>query len=211
MKKNEEEAEEVVDIVDWHDVVISQKKRKELRPDDLHRAVHVFAMTTREEVIFQVRGPDESDPCKNMFDATASGHVQMGEDYRVAARRELLEEAGIDSVSGDLSYLGTLFPLEVEGEVVDPLFRRLYLYVFEGRPSDLVIETGKGVGFVKMKAEDVLKLKGEDAATTNIVPGILQERTLKLLRLALQRLRERYPKRFDSSPDPLGKIIPPII
>jgi|AP45_3_1055517.scaffolds.fasta_scaffold60558_2 8-oxo-dGTP pyrophosphatase MutT (NUDIX family) len=46
------------------------------------------------------------DPYVKSLDALAGGHVGAGEDHRSAARRELIEEVGIELTPDDLVYLG---------------------------------------------------------------------------------------------------------
>jgi len=63
--------------------------RRKLR----HRAVHIFFFNTRAELFVQKRSAAK-DTFPGCWDSSCSGHVDAGEDYPVAARRELGEELG---------------------------------------------------------------------------------------------------------------------
>ncbi|HRY62471.1 MAG TPA: NUDIX domain-containing protein [Candidatus Paceibacterota bacterium] len=194
-------SEEIVDLVDKRNRVIGQKKRSELGPFDLRRAVHIILMTLSEEIIFQVRGANENDLYENMYDTAASGHVHAGEETREAARRELREETGIDCVPGDLCYLTTTGPVEMDGTFIDPVFRSFYLFVFLGNSHNLTPEEGKVAGFVRIDLDKFVALKNGDPETERFIPAMLGEPFKNLMRMARSELRQRYPKVFDPEPN----------
>lgn len=63
----------------------------------LHRIVIVILKDLEGRVLLQKRGPLVSTN-PNVWDASAAGHVDEGEDYLTAALRELEEELGIAGV-----------------------------------------------------------------------------------------------------------------
>ncbi len=87
--------DELFDVVDDRDQVIGQATRREVHARGLkHRAVHIWLVNPRGELFVQKRaGSKDAHPHK--FDSSASGHLAAGEDYDVAARRELHEELGL--------------------------------------------------------------------------------------------------------------------
>ncbi len=87
---------EVFDVVDYHDKVISQEQRSEVHRKDLrHRAVHIFIWNKQGELLLQKRS-SQKDVAPNKWDSSASGHLQVGEEYDAAAGREVAEELGAE-------------------------------------------------------------------------------------------------------------------
>lgn len=87
--------EEIFDVVDADDQVTGQATRDEVhRRDLLHRAVHGFVFNRRGEMFLQKRS-HLKDRHPSVWDSSASGHLDAGEDYPAAMRREYREELGI--------------------------------------------------------------------------------------------------------------------
>lgn len=96
---------EVFDVCDADDRVIGQAPRGEVhRRKLLHRAVHIWVFDTHGRLLLHRRSAtkDEYPLC---FTSSASGHLAAGEDYAVAAERELAEELGLN---GELQYVTKL-------------------------------------------------------------------------------------------------------
>jgi len=88
-------SEEIFDVVDEFDRVIDQKPRREVhRLGLMHRAVHVLVFNLRGQVFLQKRSMNK-DRQPGLWDSSASGHVDAGEDYEACALRELREEIGL--------------------------------------------------------------------------------------------------------------------
>jgi len=86
---------EIFDVVDENDQVTGQATRGEVHANGLlHRAVHVFVINRRGELLLQQRSLLK-DAHPGVWDSSVSGHLDAGEDYAVAAVRELEEEMGI--------------------------------------------------------------------------------------------------------------------
>ncbi len=87
--------EEIFDVVNERDEVIDRRPRSEVhRLGLLHRAVHVLVFNARGEVFLQKRSLSK-DTAPGLWDSSASGHVDSGEDYDGCAVRELREEIGL--------------------------------------------------------------------------------------------------------------------
>jgi isopentenyldiphosphate isomerase len=87
--------EEIFDIVNERDEVIGRRTRGEVhRLGFMHRAVHVLVFNSRGQVFLQKRSM-KKDRQPGLWDSSASGHVDAGEDYDVCAVRELGEELGL--------------------------------------------------------------------------------------------------------------------
>jgi 16S rRNA (adenine1518-N6/adenine1519-N6)-dimethyltransferase len=67
----------------------------------LHRAVHIFILNRRGELLLQKRSY-RKDKFPRRWDSSAAGHVNAGESYRDCAIRELKEELGITAALTDL-------------------------------------------------------------------------------------------------------------
>lgn len=88
-------AEEIFDVVNERDEVIDRKPRSEVHRLKLkHRAVHVLVFNSPGEVFLQKRSMSK-DTSPGLWDSSASGHVDSGEDYDTCAIRELREEIGL--------------------------------------------------------------------------------------------------------------------
>lgn len=112
---------ELFDVVDENDRVIAQKTRRYVHENNLvHRAVHILVFNRHRDCLLQKRSVWK-DRHPGVWDSSAAGHVDAGESYDEAARRELREELGIDDAR--LIHIGTLPPSEETG------WERLALYM----------------------------------------------------------------------------------
>ena len=89
--------DEILDVIDENDVVISRATRKEVHSNGLpHRAVHIFLFNSSGQIYGQRRSANkDSHPLK--LDSSAAGHLDSGENYAEAAVRELFEELSINT------------------------------------------------------------------------------------------------------------------
>ena len=119
-------ADELVDVVDENDRVLSPATRREVRQRNLrHRAVYILVFNSRGQ-LFVHRRTFTKDIFPGYWDVTVGGVVGAGEDYDAGAARELREELGVRTVS-----LRRLFPMRYE----DPATRicgMVYSYTSEG-------------------------------------------------------------------------------
>jgi isopentenyldiphosphate isomerase len=87
--------EEPFDVVDEQDRVIGRAPRREVHARRLrHRSIHVLVFDQAGRVFLQKRS-QAKDSCPGRWDSSCSGHLDAGEDYDVAATRELREEIGL--------------------------------------------------------------------------------------------------------------------
>lgn len=88
-------AEEIFDVVNERDEVIGTQTRNEVhRLGLMHRATHVLVFNSRGQVFLQKRSM-KKDRQPGLWDSSASGHVDSGEDYDACAVREVGEELGL--------------------------------------------------------------------------------------------------------------------
>jgi 16S rRNA (adenine1518-N6/adenine1519-N6)-dimethyltransferase len=82
-------------VVDDQDRLLGDAARAEVHGNNLrHRAVHIFVFNHLGELFLQKRSRWK-DRHPLLWDSSAAGHVDAGEDYDVAANRELREELGV--------------------------------------------------------------------------------------------------------------------
>lgn len=87
--------DDIFDIVDEQDRVIGQRPRSQVHREGLiHRAVHVMVFNSSGEIFLQKRSMSK-DKHPGVWDSSASGHVDSGEDYDTSAIRETREEIGL--------------------------------------------------------------------------------------------------------------------
>ncbi len=87
---------EIFDVVNEQDEVIDRRPRHEVHRLGLkHRAVHVLVFNSRGEVFLQKRSL-KKDTAAGLWDSSASGHLNSGEDYDACAVREMREEIGLE-------------------------------------------------------------------------------------------------------------------
>ena len=86
---------ELFDVADEEDHTLRQATRSEVHEQGLiHRAVHILVFNKRGDLLLQKRSLLK-DRHPGVWDSSAAGHLDAGEDYEHAARRELAEELGI--------------------------------------------------------------------------------------------------------------------
>jgi isopentenyl-diphosphate delta-isomerase len=89
---------EILDVVDRQDNVISKAPRDYVHNHFLmHRSSHILLFNFRDELFLQKRSLNK-DECPGLWDASAAGHVESGEDYLHCAHRELEEELGVSHI-----------------------------------------------------------------------------------------------------------------
>src|SRR5256714_2202113 len=82
-------------VVDENDEPLGEAPRHEVHGNNLrHRAVHLFIFNRQGELFLQKRSRWK-DRHPLLWDSSAAGHVEAGEDYDRTAARELEEELGV--------------------------------------------------------------------------------------------------------------------
>ncbi len=118
--------DELFDVVDEENQVTGQATRGEVHAQGLrHRAVHVFVVNGKSEILLQQRS-HLKDVQPGKWGSSAAGHLDTGEDYEEAARRELGEELGIESDDLPLKPVGQIAPTEENGWEFIELFVTVY-------------------------------------------------------------------------------------
>jgi 16S rRNA (adenine1518-N6/adenine1519-N6)-dimethyltransferase len=127
-------AEERFPVVDDQDRLIGDAPRAEVHGNNLrHRAVHILIFNNLGELFLQKRSPWK-DRHPRLWDSSAAGHVDAGEDYDAAANRELREELG---VSAELTRVTKLPASERTGQEFIWLYRARHDGPFELARSEI--------------------------------------------------------------------------
>lgn len=155
-------SDELFTIVDEKDRIVGYRSRKECHtnPHIIHRAVDIVLFDTHNHILLQKRSM-QKDTYPGYYTVSASGHIDKGESYEQAARREMEEELGIERTRPlKLTHVETyIVRLEHEAEMT-ALFRG----VFEGSISPARDEV-ESVQYVSPK--NLIPLKKD------ITPGAL--------------------------------------
>lgn len=93
------------------------------------RISRVFLQNSKGELLLQKRA-DTMSAIPGRWDQTAGGHVDEGEDYRVAAFRELAEEMGVEGVQ--LSEVTTFYSEEKDEHKTKKRFNKIFTGVYDG-------------------------------------------------------------------------------
>ncbi len=100
---------EYLSVVDKNDLVINSLPRVKIHALGLrHRAVHILVFNHQGQLFLQKRSM-KKDLNKGLWDTSAAGHVDKGEDYINGAIRETAEELGI-KIESTLQFLFKLSP-----------------------------------------------------------------------------------------------------
>ena len=98
---------EYFDIYDEAGNRIGRALRSECHgnPALLHHTSHVVIFHPDGERLLLLKRSRNKDIQPGKWDTAVGGHVDCGEDYLTAARRELREELGVSEFPGELRYL----------------------------------------------------------------------------------------------------------
>jgi 8-oxo-dGTP pyrophosphatase MutT (NUDIX family) len=144
-------ASELVDVVDAHDRVVRQVTRAEMRRDNLlHRAVYLLVRNGQGD-FFVHRRTTTKDVYPGFWDVTVGGVVGAGEDYELAARRELAEEVGIVGAP-----LTPLFEVRY-ADVSTQLIGRAFLARHDGPVALQVEEIAWGAFLSRVETERIVR------------------------------------------------------
>lgn len=125
---------ELLHVVDENDCVIGTCARHIIHASGLkHRAVHILVFNGQGQVFLQKRSMNK-DLNAGLWDTSAAGHVDAGEDYDHCALREIEEELGIQG----LKTIEPLFKLEPENET-GMEFVQVYRLMHNG-PFELAVD-----------------------------------------------------------------------
>ncbi|HEX3099695.1 MAG TPA: NUDIX domain-containing protein [Patescibacteria group bacterium] len=105
--------DEDLDLVDENDNVIGKKKRSEVYAENLtnYRVINAFVINAAGRIWIPRRAVNKRI-FPSCLDMSVGGHVESGEDYDTALKRETFEELNIDLNITPYTLLGHLSPQE---------------------------------------------------------------------------------------------------
>ena len=158
---------EYLDVVDKNNNIIGKKTRANIHKQQFfHRAVHIIVLNTKGEMFIQKRS-ETKDTYPNHWDVSSAGHLNVGESYESAAKRELKEELGIENV--DLEYVS-----EIKGsKATDFEFIKIFRCVYDGEITINNEEIGEGKFIGMNELKKLLRSKSEIKLTPAIKNIIL--------------------------------------
>lgn len=165
----------ILNIINENDEVIGEATRDEIHQKGLlHREIHIWFITPAGEIIFQHRAKDK-DTYPDKLDATVGGHVEPGMSYEETAVKECEEETGVNVDLEKLRLVKKMYKKSFDNStgLINNTIRSQYVYLFEGKPTDLQIEEGKAIGFEAWKIDDLRNLGKKDK--NKFIPLILSE------------------------------------
>lgn len=155
--------DELLDVVDKNDSVIGTMRRSDVYNQGLKnfRVINVFVINSNGELWIPRRAAD-----KRIFpfclDMGVGGHVESGETYEEALKRETQEELNIDITKAQVSYLGHLTPHDDDMSA----FMNVYEIRMDNTPN---YNTNDFVEYYWLKAVDLLnKINNGDSAKSDL-------------------------------------------
>lgn len=151
--------EEYFDVVNDRNEVVGKERRSAVHRLGLkHRAVHVLVFNSRGHVFLQKRSMLK-DSSPGLWDSSASGHVDSGEDYDESVIRECSEEIGIQlEVLPEKLFL--IEASEDTGQEFVWVYRCKHEGPFRLQPSEIVV----GGWFEPSHLDDWIERAPEDFA-----------------------------------------------
>ena len=120
--------EEFLEVYSPEGTKTGQKKSKsEIHRKGLfHSTVHVWIFTEEGNILIQKRSKKkELNP--GVWDVSVAGHVKFNENIKKAAKRETLEETGININTNDLLKIGVYRSINIHPTAIDKEFFHTYI------------------------------------------------------------------------------------
>lgn len=171
-----------LNIVDESGNIIGEETRENIHKRGLlHREVHVWFYTPKDEIIFQHRSKDK-DTYPDLLDTTVGGHVEIGSDYENSALQELKEETGMKTTKNNLAFIKIVRSKtydKVTG-MTNNVIRAIYAYYYDGNVKNLKIEKGEAIGFEVWPFEKIFNITNEDRK--RFIPAVFEDEALNIFR-----------------------------
>ncbi|SHI47468.1 Isopentenyldiphosphate isomerase [Malonomonas rubra DSM 5091] len=120
-------SQELVDLVNDDDQIVGRAIRSDCHgnPDLIHRSVHVLLFNSKLQLLLQKRSASK-DIQPGKWDSSVGGHLELGEDYLTAAKREMHEELGVTGIA-----LTGLYASKIRNEIESENIYT-YLAIYDG-------------------------------------------------------------------------------
>jgi len=161
-------SEELLDVVNENDEIIDIKTRGEIHALGLmHRSVHILVFNNKDQLFIQKRSMSKDNE-PGLWDSSAAGHVDSGEDYHGCAIRELEEELGV-RLTTSLEQLFRLPASTITGMEHCIVYRTINEGPFELQPEE--IDEGAWIDNGEMDR----RVRAEDPALTRVLRFIWEK------------------------------------
>lgn len=180
---------EKLNILDEQGNIVGEEYRDIIHQKGLlHGEVHVWCLTPNNELIFQHRAKDK-DTYPDLLDATAGGHVDLGETYEESALKELSEETGLSASKDELFFLSTELHKSFDEvtKMTNHPRRNVYLLKRKVSLEDLLIENGKALGFESWSLDKLFAL--DESEKKRFIPTLLNESGLRIFELIRAKIQ----------------------
>ena len=130
--------EEFLEVYSPEGTKTGQKKSKsEIHRKGLfHSTVHVWIFTEEGNILIQKRSKKkELNP--GVWDVSVAGHIKFNENIKKAAKRETLEETGININTKDLLKIGVYKSINIHPKAIDKEFFHTYILKIDKNSIDL--------------------------------------------------------------------------
>jgi isopentenyldiphosphate isomerase len=130
--------EEFLEVYSTVGTKTGQKKSKsEIHRKGLfHSTVHVWIFTEEGNILIQKRSKKkELNP--GIWDVSVAGHIKFNENIKKAAKRETLEETGININTKDLLKIGVYRSINIHPTAIDKEFFHTYILKIDKNSIDL--------------------------------------------------------------------------
>ena len=130
--------EEFLEVYSPEGTKTGQKKSKsEIHRKGLfHSTVHVWIFTEEGNILIQKRSKKkELNP--GVWDVSVAGHIKFNENIKKAAKRETLEETGININTKDLLKIGVYRSINIHHTAIDKEFFHTYILKIDKNSIDL--------------------------------------------------------------------------
>ncbi|MAU31412.1 MAG: hydrolase [Flavobacteriaceae bacterium] len=130
--------EEFLEVYSPEGTKTGQKKSKsEIHRKGLfHSTVHVWIFTEEGNILIQKRSKKkELNP--GVWDVSVAGHIKYNENIKKAAKRETLEETGVNINTKDLLKIGVYRSINIHPKAIDKEFLHTYILKIDENSIDL--------------------------------------------------------------------------
>ena len=150
--------EEYFDVLNerGHYLNIKETREKCHKEGLWHKAVAIFVINSKEEVLLQKRSPNKK-MWPNMWDVTAGGHVLAGEFGFQAVIRELKEELGIELNKNDITFIGSAISSNIKGDMTDNHFNEYYIVKKDINESTLKLQEDEVTEVKWVSKDEIIK------------------------------------------------------
>ncbi|GEN55428.1 NUDIX hydrolase [Halobacillus faecis] len=163
---------EMLTIFDEKGHPIGIKERDHVHQDgDWHETFHcwMFHMEGEKIHLLLQQRADHKQDFPSLYDITAAGHIEAGEDILLAGVREIEEEIGLKVVPGELAYQGDFKEELKEGSLLDREICHIYLLPWTSDRTFTIGEEVKDIVSVPLVDMEGLMDKQESVKGVSIL------------------------------------------